>query len=224
MKQQRVLFVVNRTQRDGPPRAALDALLPGIDITFAENLVDPAAFDLVVLWFYQKILRDVEVHSNVVVFHASALPYGRGMAPIYYTFADDLATCTLSAIRAADGLDCGGILGQAHIPIEPAMTAPVLRALIVTTALQMTAELLTRNLSMTQEQTGSPTYRRRRTPNENEIALSARVEDVMQHLRGCEPDHPAFVTYRGVKFVLTATPAEPPPDPTVTFEWIASRQ
>jgi methionyl-tRNA formyltransferase len=122
-----------------PPAVKAAALRLGLDVLQPERLRAPDATQAVAAWApdvilvaaYGQILR-AEVLSlprhGCVNVHASLLPRWRGAAPIQAALRAGDATTGITIMRMDAGMDTGGILAQASLPIEPDDTAESLSA------------------------------------------------------------------------------------------------
>ncbi len=202
----RVAFVVNSVTEFGAWRL-LTEYLPGVSWYVCEHL-PPADVgpDVVVLWSYRKFIPEAAQRNNVILFHSSDLPEGRGWAPIYRAIADGLERYTISAIRAADPVDSGDILARASFAMRPEYTAERLRDWDEEVCIRMLAQMLPRWPITGQKQREGETFYPRRWPEDNMVRLSERLGDLVPHLRACERRHPAFFEYQGVKYRITVEP------------------
>lgn len=201
-----------------------ERLLPGVSVVAGKGMPpNPEDYDLVVLWSYRKVVSGLSARKNVVVFHSSDLPEGRGWAPIYHAVADARPFYTISGILAAPQVDAGDLLVKARFAMRPEYTADVLRAWDAEISIRLVASLLERlggsGLHGASQQ-GEGTYYPRRSPEDNEVTLTTPLGDLVPHLRACEAQHPAFFYSDGVKYVITVRPDhEPqfPDDLVITF-------
>ena len=80
-----ILFIVNKKE-DFTIQNYIDKHLLGFEIHVEENLPkDILSYDLIILWSYRKILKNISYYRNIVLFHSSDLPDGKGWAPIFNT-------------------------------------------------------------------------------------------------------------------------------------------
>lgn len=192
--------------------------MPGIHIEASATLPDPessAAFRAIIPWNYGKLIPGASRWKNLVVFHSSDLPRGRGWAPVYYTLAQGLDQFTITAFKPDEGADTGPVLAKCRFPVAPGVTAPYLRRFSQEAELMLLGKLLERYPDVAAA-AGTPqthlegTRWPKRSPDDNEIPLSATLADVLPHLRACEPRHPAFFVADGAKYTIVIEPAEPP--------------
>lgn len=188
---------------------------------FAVTITDmfpeqPDKYDLIVPWSYRRHLPQAEQAGNVVVFHSSDLPQGKGWAPLYHLFANNASQYTLCGIRAANEIDSGDIVIRARFDLAPDYTAPFLRQLDQELMLLLAGRLAERFRGRAlygKPQTGEASYKRKRSPADSQVDLSQPLSALLPHLRGLEPDFPAFFYHEGRKYLLEIRPANAPRRP-----------
>jgi methionyl-tRNA formyltransferase len=183
--------------------------LSGHDVSFGTNLPEqPGDYCLIVLWNLRRIVRDLPVERNVVVFHSSDLPKGRGWSPIYYALANDQAELVISAVIAAPEVDRGDIIAKARLSISSSYTAEDLRAIDEEACVMLAAAIVDRFADRPMigaPQRGVATYYSRRKPEDNEVDIERTLAELIPHLRACESRHPAFFYWRGSRYRLSIT-------------------
>ncbi len=173
-------------------------------------------YDLVVLWSYRKILPSTSNKKNIIIFHSADLPKGRGWAPIYYTLSRDLEYFVISGILAGEGVDMGDIIVKARFKIKDNYTAEIIRQWDREISIMLIKDILTRFEGREIKgikQVGEGSYYQRRKPEDNEITLNSRLGDIINHLRGCEKEHPAFFYYNQTKYFIYIEPENKPEFP-----------
>ena len=209
----KIFFVVNKYE-NFDSTIYLDKYLVDVDITFGLNLPDDTEFyDLIILWNYQKILKDVESKNNIVIFHSSDLPNGKGWAPLYYSFYNKMDYYTISCIRAANSVDCGDILVKAQFKILDNYTAEYVREWDNEITIKLISELLEKSCVKKVKgikQNGIGTFNKRRYPDDNLVSFEAKIMDVFDHLRGCENKHSAFFYFKEEKYIINIKPENIP--------------
>ena len=183
----------------------------------------PSDYQLIIPWSYQLIIKQAEQARNVVVMHSSNLPEGRGWAPIYFSFREQKPEYVISGIFAADEVDSGDVIVRARFPIEDGYTAPFIRQVDKEISLLLIARILEKwpsgNIKAI-KQSGRGSYRARRAPQDNEVDMNRTLEDLLPHLRGVEPNNPAFFFFNGLKYLIEVRPELAPVFPKqVTIEY-----
>ena len=181
--------------------------------SFPENPLD---YQLIIPWSYRKLIKDAESIGNIVVMHSSNLPEGRGWAPIYYTFKEKKDVYTISGVIANNEIDAGEIVIRASFPIYGNYTATYARKVDEEISLMLIAKIIENwpdGKLVGKEQIGIPSYRSRRTTQDNKVNLTDSLIDILPHLRGVEDNSPAFFVLDGHKYFIKIYPESEPPLP-----------
>lgn len=212
----KVFFLVN-SMTEFDFGETLAELLPGVDARAGDAFPEDAdAYGLIVLWSVRKLLPQASGKGNVIVFHSSDLPQGKGWAPVYNAIARGHERFTISGILPVDEADAGDIVVKASFKLHPAHTAESVRAVDHRLCIMMVGELLRRfpdGRLRGRKQSGPDSWYPRRKPADGALDPSRPLLELMPHLRACEPRHPAFFEYQGVKYLVQVTPENPPPFP-----------
>ena len=139
---EKILFIVNNL-REFQSKEYIKKYLGNIDYTVKTNLPkDTSKYHLVVLWNYRKIIKNVEDKNNIILFHSSDLPKGKGWAPIYHAIYNEEKYYIISGIFAAEKVDSGDIIIQAKFRIRPNYTAEFVRKLDNEISMMMIRKIL----------------------------------------------------------------------------------
>lgn len=195
----------------------LEKYLFDCEVTIGEGLPGRTeGYDLIVLWNYRKILQNVEDKKNIILFHGSDLPEGKGWAPIYNSIMSGREFYVISGLFADQQVDSGDIIVKARFKIRDNYTAEFIRQLDNEICIKLVRDMLLKFEGKEikgKKQDGTDSFHARRKPEDNEVKLDAKLEDVISHLRACEKSHPAFFVYRGVKYRIHVEPCESPQFP-----------
>jgi methionyl-tRNA formyltransferase len=168
--------------------------------------------DAVVVSSFNRIL-DAELVSRCpfVNVHYAPLPRGRGRATVNWAIINGESTAAISIHHLVPGLDAGGILYQATVPIGDDST--------VTTVYAELNELQRRNIAaaVAAAIAGEPgvaqdehdaTYLCTRVPDDGEIDWSRSTVAIDRLVRALQPPFPAAFTWLGLDklHVEAATP------------------
>lgn len=215
MSMKKVFFLVN-TLKEFNFQQHLSKYLSDVNIFVGESLPANTDYDLIILWNYRKILKNISDRKNVILFHSTNLPEGKGWAPIYYTLIKDLQYYTISGIFAVDNVDSGDIIIQAKFKIKSNYTAETLREWddeICIILLKKILEIFQGKEIKGKKQKGISSIYPRRKPEDNEINLNVKFIDIINHLRACEKNHPAFFVYNETKYFVKIEPEIKPTFP-----------
>jgi methionyl-tRNA formyltransferase len=125
--------------------------------------------------------------------HPSLLPRWRGAAPVERAIlaGDDRTGVDLMVVE--EGLDTGGVLARAEVPIAPDDDLESLRATLVAEGTRLLLEGLGRGLGPPVAQEGEPVYAAKLEPHEHELDWGAPAVDVHRRVRVGG----AWTTHRG---------------------------
>lgn len=187
------------------------------DISVTDRLPrDVSDFDLIIPWSYQKIIKNLNETSNVVIIHSSELPRGRGWAPIYYSITEGQSNYVITCICATDQVDEGDIIIKASFPLLPQYTATFLRKVDREISFVLIKKILDKwpdGKVITSKQEGIESYNSRRFPEDNEVKTSKTLDSILPHLRSVESNNPAFFYYKNIKYIINIFPDHEPAFP-----------
>ena len=140
---------------------------------------------------------------NFIV-HESALPKGRGFAPVSWSILDGHDKLVISLIEALTQVDCGKIYSQYTVPLRGNELCAELREIQGLNTIRICLDfVLNGSLERGIEQQGSPTYYRRRTPADSELDVHKSIAEQFNLLRIVDNNrYPAFIIYKGRKYYL----------------------
>tara|TARA_Y100000996_G_scaffold311061_1_gene247477 strand:+ start:1617 stop:2282 length:666 start_codon:yes stop_codon:yes gene_type:complete len=187
------------------------------EITYGVVLPEnPEHFDLIIPWNYKKIIKDYKL-KNVVIFHSSDLPKGKGWAPIFNVFYKELDEYVISAILLDEEVDSGNIIAQARFKMRNTYTAEFIRKIDDEVTIMMISKILKKMkkkvLTGAKQDKKQETFYARRYPKDNELNVNSTLASLVPFLKGCEKSHPSFFYYKGDKFIISIRPSIPPSMP-----------
>lgn len=199
-------------------RPLIDRHLHAFSVSIAEDLPEkPEDYSLIVLWNLRRLIRELPSTRNVVVFHSSDLPKGRGWAPIYHAFAESQREHVITAILAGPEVDAGDVIAKARFQIRHCDVADTLREIDEEICAIMAAAISDR-YGMQQikscPQRGEPSYRRRRKPEDSELDIQRPLSELIPHIRGCGSEYPAYFDLQGCRFRILLIPDQIPDFPS----------
>lgn len=139
-------------------------------------------------------------------FHESALPKGRGCAPIQWAVLDQEPQLTVSFFQMKEEVDSGPLLGQASFPILKTDLLEDIR----TKAMKVIDDLLRKHLMpflrgelKPFSQQGVPTKYRKRNTLDSKLDMSKPLAQLWDLIRVCDNEsYPAWFEMDGQKFIL----------------------
>jgi len=213
MTNKRVLFLVN-SPKEFDFHRLIKKYLHGVDVYSKESMPENTEeYDLIILWSYKKIIPGISGKRNIIIFHSTDLPEGRGWAPIYYTLARGLKYFVISGILPGEHADTGDIVVKARFKIRDDYTAEKLREWDHEICIMLIREILEKFDGQGLKgikQTGKVSSYPRRKAEDNEISIKSKLYDVINLLRACEKKHPAFFYYNQKKYIMYIKPEKVP--------------
>ena len=163
-------------------------------------------FDVVFLLGYTAILSNdfLQRNSLNLVVHESALPKGKGFAPIQWQLLEGCTEITVSLIEAAEKFDSGDIFQQLKIVFDGTELYDEIREKQAVATIDIISEFLTSypNISRS-KQIGEESFYPKRTLADGELDISKAIQENFNLLRvGNNDAWPSFFYYKGVKYIL----------------------
>lgn len=210
-RKNQVLFLLNPGDQffnDDQARLYLPDSL--FDLTYTSEMpVKSSDYDLIVPWNYQRIIKNPNDYKNAIVIHSSDLPKGRGWAPLYNSIVNQQKDFVISCIRLSDPVDSGEIILKASFEMKSEYTATFLRAIDIELTFLIISKLFEKwpdgNFQSIKQKSES-TYNKKRHLSDNEIKLNDNFGDVLDMLRAVESQHPAFIEYNGIDYIIEVRP------------------
>lgn len=139
-------------------------------------------------------------------FHETALPQGRGCAPLQWTVLHGIPQLTVSFFELVEEFDSGRLLGQLSSPIARTDLLEDLRSKADDLIKQLIEKYLLKFLSgecNSSEQIGASSYNRKRTPADSQLDPSKTLSELWDVIRICDNEQfPAWFEVDGDKFIL----------------------
>ena len=160
---------------------------------------------------HQIVGRDIlDRYRHTLVLHASALPAGRGMSPHVWQILEGKPGFTVTLLEAAEALDAGRIWHQIDVPVPANAVCEEINALLFDAEMALMDWALANADSVPpREQSGAPSYYRKRNPDDSRIDPERPLAEVFDLLRVADPErYPAFFEYRGRSYRLRLEPME----------------
>ena len=163
-------------------------------------------FDVVFLLGYTAILSNdfLQRNSLNLVVHESALPKGKGFAPVQWQLLEGCSEITVSLIEAAEKFDSGDIFQQLKIVFDGTELYDEIREKQAIATIDIISKFLTSypNISRS-KQIGEESFYPKRTLADGELDISKAIQENFNLLRvGNNDAWPSFFYYKGVKYIL----------------------
>ncbi len=208
----KIFFVVNNIKEFNFENLIIK-YLPKVDVKIGKSLPkNTKEYDLIILWSFQKIIKKLPKDKNVILFHSTDLPKGKGWAPIYHTLIKKKKYFTISGIVANEKVDAGNIIVKARFKIQDNHTAEYLRKLDHEISIMLIDKILKKMkepIKGKKQISKGDTYPRR-YKKDNQIDIKLPFKQMINHIRACEESHPAFFYLNKTKYLIKVKPENKP--------------
>lgn len=149
-----------------------------------------------------RIPADVFENFECVIFHMTDLPFGRGGSPLQNLIARGIFETRVTALRCVEGIDAGPIYLKQPLSLHGTAEEIYLRASDVIE--NMIVEIIKTNPKPF-EQTGKPTFFKRRTPAEGNLLDVTSLDQAFDLIRMLDADgYPkAFINAGNLRLEFT---------------------
>lgn len=176
--------------------------------------MSPAALDTLApryiffLHWIWKVPAEITSRVECVCFHMTDVPYGRGGSPLQNLILAGHDATKLTALRMTDEIDAGPVYLKDDLSLEGPAQEIYERAMGVAARL---IERIVTDAPTPQPQVGTPTFFRRRRPDESAmppLESPARVYDFIRMLDADGYPH-AYLEHQGMRYEFDDASLEP---------------
>lgn len=207
-----------------PPAVKLAAAQMGLPVIQPNKLRDAEAMEALRRWAPQaivvaafgQILRPevlVLPPQGCINVHASLLPRWRGAAPIQAAILAGDPETGITIMRMDEGVDTGGILAQASVPIEPADTAASLGRRLAPLGADLLMGVLPRYLAGEVQPTPQDESQASKAPmlkkQDGLLDPNRPAAELERSVRAYDPWPGAFLSWQGRTLKVLAAHVEP---------------
>ena len=175
--------------------------------TFSHHSDIVDSYDVCFLLSYFNIVPEDFLRRNGrnLVVHESALPKGRGWAPVFWQILEGRNSIPVSLIEATAEADAGPICLQGSIELQGHELHDEIRKAQAGVTIELCVEYMSRTGSIQpRPQAGEPTTYPRRRPADSELDPARPLQDLFPQLRiASNTEYPAFFHHLGHKYVLS---------------------
>ncbi len=166
----------------------------------------PEGFQVSFLLSYYRIVEKkyLEMRRHNLVVHESALPKGRGWAPLFWQILEGVNKIPVCLIEAAEKMDEGDIYLKDDITYEGHELRGDLREKQALKTIDLCIRFLDEyeNLKPV-KQKGKVTCYKKRTPADSELDVNKSLIEQFNLMRTANNDEfPAFFRYNGHKYII----------------------
>ena len=164
-------------------------------------------FDIVFILSYHKIIdtQYLEKHKHNIVIHASALPQGKGWAPMFWQILEGKGDIPFTMFEVSSSVDDGDIYKQKILHLNGYELNAELRNKQAEFIMQMCLEFIEHyDLYKTPHmQTGESTFYAKRSAKDSELDIDKTIHDQFNLLRIVDNEsYPAFFEIDGNRYTL----------------------
>jgi len=170
-----------------------------------ENIIE--SYDVVFILSYHKIIEKKYLQKNKhnIVIHASALPQGKGWAPMFWQILEEKNSIPFSMFEVDEGVDSGAIYMQKDLLLTGYELNDELRAKQASHTIDMCLEFINNyeQYKTPQKQQGDETFCKKRTAKDSELDISKSIKEQFNLLRIVDNEnYPAFFYKDNKKYIL----------------------
>ena len=166
-------------------------------------------YDVLFILSYHKIIPKKHLkHQHNIVIHASALPQGKGWAPLFWQVLEDKNKIPFSMFEASMGVDDGDIYMQKTLELSGYELNKELREKQANFTIDMCLEFLDNyaKYKKPKYQIGEESFYKKRGAKDSELDINKTIKEQFNLLRIVNnDDYPAFFEIDGHRYVLNIT-------------------
>lgn len=155
----------------------------------------------------------LDKYQRCLVVHESALPHGKGFAPMTWQVLEGSDQIPICLIEAAESVDAGDIYGQGKIQLDGTELCDELRNKQGLATNRLCLDYVqSQNEPQPKAQRGESTYYPRRNPSHSQLDVSLPLQEQFNLLRCCDNErYPAFFEINGVRYQLAISKVQDEP-------------
>jgi len=170
-----------------------------------ENMVDK--FDIVFILSYHKLIpiKYLKRNQHNIVIHASALPKGKGWAPMFWQVLEGKNKIPFTMFEASTGVDNGDIYLQKELTLNNYELNTELRDKQAIHTINMCLEFLNNyeKYKIPKQQIGKESTYSKRTQKDSVLNIDKSIKEQFNLLRIVDNEsYPAFFEINGRKYIL----------------------
>jgi methionyl-tRNA formyltransferase len=164
-------------------------------------------FDIVFILSYHNIIPKSVLKTNKhnVVIHASALPQGKGWAPLFWQVLEGAKEIPFTMFEASDGVDNGPIYMQKTLKLDGYELNGELREKQAKHTINMCKEFINNydKYKIPTPQSGIETFYPKRTSKDSELNVNKTIKEQFNLFRIVNnEEYPAFFEIDGYRYKL----------------------
>mgnify|MGYP006093601201 CR=1 FL=1 len=184
----------------------LSEKLNGVFIYTDDSSIDQHLDILFILGYHRMVGQHILDNNNYnIVIHESALPIGKGWAPLFWQILEGENTIPFSMLEAQSAVDAGPIYMQRNLVLTGYELNSELREKQAQLTIDMCVEFATNMEAYLPpiEQTGDESFYRKRSPSDSKLDLNKSIKEQFNLLRIAEnTEYPAYFEIDGHEYVF----------------------
>lgn len=201
-----ILILTSPNQWFIPYAKQLQNRLSGSALLYDHNEIS-SKYDIVFILSYHKIIPIEQLKDNRhnIVIHASALPKGKGWAPMFWQVLEGKNNIPFTMFEASCGVDDGDIYMQDTLCLTGYELNDELREKQANFIIEMCLKFVNEyeNYKTPQEQCGKESFYAKRSAKDSKLDINKTIKEQFNLLRiVSNDDYPAFFEIDGHKYVI----------------------
>lgn len=202
----KILILTSPNQWFIPYAKQLQEELPESELLYDHNEIN-SVYDIVFILSYHKVIPidQLEANRHNIVIHASALPKGKGWAPMFWQVLEGKNEIPFTMFEASSGVDDGDIYMQDILSLAGYELNDVLRKKQANFIIEMCLEFVNNydNYKIAQQQSGDESFYSKRSAKDSELDVNKTIHEQFNLLRiVSNDDYPAFFEIDGHKYII----------------------
>ena len=202
----KILILTSRNQWFIPYAKQLQNELHESELLYDHNEIDKV-YDIVFILSYHKIIpiEQLKANKHNIVIHASALPHGKGWAPMFWQVLEGKDEIPFTMFEASSGVDDGAIYMQKTLNLSGYELNDELRNKQASFIISMCTDFINHYdiYQFSQQQSGEESFYPKRNAQDSELNINKTLKEQFNLLRiVSNDDYPAFFELDGHKYIL----------------------
>lgn len=184
----------------------------GLSAYLCQNQDEVKVGDVCFLLGCTNIVTNENLSKNKynLVVHESALPQGKGFAPMSWQILEGKKEIVVSLIEAVDGVDAGDVWLQEKIFLNGTELHDEWRKLQGECSINLSLKFISQHTSLTPvKQKGESSFYKRRTPKDSELNINKTIAEQFDLLRVVDNEnYPSYFVVNGTRYDIKVSKCE----------------
>lgn len=180
---------------------SIDRYVP--ELIYKHNAIKEG--EILVLLSCERILKKLSLNKHNLIVHESALPEGKGWAPLTWQILEGKNEIPITLFEASEKVDAGAIYYQDIIKLEGNELNPEIRHLQGRKTIELILRFLNEypDVKGIEQDNSKETFYSKRTPEDSELDIDKTIREQFNVLRVCDNQrYPAYFVKGGYKYIL----------------------